>query len=116
MEMSAGTNVSICIKLMKGEYDSQLKFPFLGDITVQILNQLGDYKHATRVISFDADAMKYGACCCVYQGSTETERAELGWGISAFIPHSYLPYNKQQRTEFIKNDSLNIRIAKIVHE
>ncbi|XP_019859236.1 PREDICTED: uncharacterized protein LOC100634633 isoform X2 [Amphimedon queenslandica] len=114
MGASAGKDVSICIKLMKGEYDDSLSFPFYGDITVQIINYLGDFNHAKRVISFNKSAAQYGASNRVHQETSESSAmAEKGWGIAAFLPHSYLPYNNQKQTEFVKNDTLTVRIASI---
>lgn len=102
---------------MRGEFDDKLMFPFYGDISIQIVNHIGDYKHANRVISFGGEAMKYGSCRRVRQGTCDAsnpEMAALGWGISAFIPHTFLPYNKDQKTEFVRNDSLTIKIINTV--
>ena len=114
MGASAGRDVSICVKLMKGEYDDCLSFPFYGDITVQIINYLGNFNHAKRIISFDKSAAQYGASNRVHHETSEScAMAERGWGIAGFLPHSYLPYNNQKQTEFVKNDTLTVRIASI---
>ena len=114
MGTSAGKDVSVCVKLMKGEYDNYLTFPFYGDITVQIRNHQGDFKHASRVISFAGPAALYGASHRVLHETPDSGgRAEKGWGIAAFIPHSYIPCNHQKQTEFVRNDILTIRITKI---
>ena len=34
----AGTHVSVGVRLMRGEHDDQLKWPFEGDITGQLVN------------------------------------------------------------------------------
>ena len=41
-DMVQGTHVSVFTCLMRGEFDSHLKWPFRGDITIQLLNQLED--------------------------------------------------------------------------
>ncbi len=110
MMSSAGSDVSICIKLMKGEYDDQLKWPFQGKITVQILNWICDQRHATRVIEFNIDAKRYGACGRVPTGCIG-DRATKGWGILPFLPHGYLPFNKERNTEFMRNSRVCIRVA-----
>ena len=112
MMTSAGSDVSICIKLMRGDYDDQLKWPFQGEITVQILNWVCDQRHATRVIDFNSDAKRYGACGRVLNGCMG-DRAAKGWGILPFLPHAYLPFNKDRNTEFMKNNRLCIRVAGI---
>ena len=33
-----GTHVGVCVYLKKGEYDESLKWPFNGEITLQLLN------------------------------------------------------------------------------
>ena len=37
---------------MRGEFDSDLKWPFRGDITIQLLNQLEDKEHHTWTIPY----------------------------------------------------------------
>ena len=45
-----GTHVSVFVKLLKGCYDDQLHWPFLGTITYELLNQLADDKHHNREV------------------------------------------------------------------
>ena len=42
-----GSHVSLSIRLMKGDNDDNLKFPFKGHIVVSLLNQLENKKHHT---------------------------------------------------------------------
>ncbi len=114
MMSSAGKDVSICVKLMRGERDDQLTWPFQGKITVQILNWSCDQRHATRVIDFNADAKRYGACGRVPVGCPG-DRAIKGWGILPFLPHGYLPFNKERNTEFMRNNRLCIRVVSITN-
>lgn len=48
-----GTHVSIHTYLMKGEYDDNLRWPFRGDVTIQLLNQLGDECHHEQTTYFN---------------------------------------------------------------
>lgn len=48
-----GSHVSIHTYLMRGEYDDTLRWPFRGDITIQLLNQLGDECHHEQTTSFN---------------------------------------------------------------
>ena len=41
----AGTHVRESAPILKGKYDTQLKWPFIGKITVTLLNQLEDKNH-----------------------------------------------------------------------
>ena len=48
-----GTHITVGFHLMQGEYDDQLKWPFCGDITIQLLNQRRDEGHWERTVHFD---------------------------------------------------------------
>ena len=46
------TWVSCSIDLMPGEYDDILEWPFRGEVTVELLNQLGDYDHREHTVNY----------------------------------------------------------------
>ena len=48
-----GTHVSIFTFLMQGRHDDHLKWPFRGEITIQIVNQAGDHGHVEETSCFD---------------------------------------------------------------
>ena len=48
-----GTHVSIYTCLMRGTYDDHLKWPFRGEITIQIVNQAGDHSHDEGTIPYN---------------------------------------------------------------
>lgn len=112
MMSSAGSDISVCVKLMRGDHDDQLKWPFQGKIVVQILNWLCDQRHASRTIEFNADARRYGACGRVPLGCIG-DRATKGWGILPFLPHGYLPFNRERNTKFMKDNCVCIRVMSI---
>ena len=45
-----GTHVSVYTYLMRGQFDSRLKWPFCGTVTIQLVNQLEDKEHRIRNI------------------------------------------------------------------
>ena len=49
-----GTHVSIFTKLLEGRYGDQLHWPFLGTITCELLNQLTNDKHYSRIAIHNA--------------------------------------------------------------
>ena len=56
-----GSHVSVFLYMMKGEYDDSLKWPFLGDITIQLLNVVGiihitSYDYGKRVLEGERSA------------------------------------------------------------
>ena len=52
---ATGTHVSVFVYLMKGKNDDNLPWPFTGEITITLLNQLEDENHHTRTISLLQD-------------------------------------------------------------
>ena len=40
-----GNSISVFIHMMKGECDSELKWPFRGSVVVELLNQMADHTH-----------------------------------------------------------------------
>ena len=46
------SHISVHVYLMKGEYDSMLKWPFCGSITIQLLNQMKNKNHFEQTIHF----------------------------------------------------------------
>ena len=37
---------------MRGPFDDRLKWPFQGEITMKIMNQVGDHNHCKRTLSY----------------------------------------------------------------
>lgn len=94
-----GTHVSVHIYLMRGEFDEHLKWPFMGEITVQLM---GQNRHHSVVVTFTENTP------AAYSSRvTEQEMAGNGWGYSQFVSHNdlYLHY--------LINDSLSFRISKV---
>ena len=75
-----GTHVSVHICLMSGEFDSHLRWPFRGTVTIQLVNQWKDKKHVTVTFPF--------ADTCYAAQVTDGERCDYGWGNNSVILHS----------------------------
>ena len=95
----ANTHVSVYFTLMKGEYDDQLKWPFQGKFTIQLLSQNGDENHRSGTVTFDADTPDI-YCNRVVDG----ERCQYGWGRPTFIAHTKL------KPRYLQNDCLKFYI------
>ena len=102
-----GTHVSVSARLMKGEFDDDLKWPFRGHVTVAMLNQLEDNNHATETIRFTKTTNIE-----VIGRVTDGERAPTGWGYPTFIAHADLNYNPAKNCQYLKYDCLQFRIIK----
>ena len=75
-----GTHVSVYVYLMRGEHDNYLKWPFQGDVTIQLLNQIEDKGHYEQTIAFTDSTPD------IYAGRVTTGERAKGWG-RPFISH-----------------------------
>jgi TNF receptor-associated factor 4 len=84
--------MSVGITVLKGKYDGLLKWPFVGNVSLTILNQLQDEDHLNVIISFsDLHAGESKGC----------------FGIS----HAALSYDPDEGTQYLKDDTLYFRIS-----
>ena len=102
-----GTHVSLYAHLMRGEYDSSLRWPFKGTITVQLLDQSGNERdYYPYTISFrSADQVTNG-------------EVSAGKGKTDFVPHSGLSgsgFLWLFPWEYLKNDSLHFQVTAVTH-
>ena len=99
-----GTHVTVCVLLMRGENDDNVTWPFIGVVTVEILNQLADKEHHQQTITFPED--KDDDC---NSRVVDMETAAIGRGCHTFISHADLgPATNRQ---FLKDDCLYFRVS-----
>ena len=94
------THVSVAVISVKGDYDAELKIPVKFTITVQLLNQHRNQDHYTRDIQCEIKTI-----------------GMIGWTIgsdSTFIPNADLEWNRDEQTQYLKDDCLKFGITKIV--
>ena len=91
-----GTHVSVYTRLLEGRYDNQLHWPFLGTVTYELLNQLGDDNHHKRDITYDA---------------SDNMIAGIIRGNQKFLPHSSLGHNPATNTQYLLDDTLYFRVS-----
>ena len=103
-----GTHVTVYVHLMKGEYDHMLTWPFMCDITIQLLNWREDKGHVEKTVHFN-DNIDIKHRERVMEGDTAP-----GWGIGQFISHSDLYYNITNNTEYVNNDILCFVVSKVI--
>ena len=135
--LSGDTQVSVYVCLMRGEHDDQLKWPFRGDITVQLLNQRRGQEHVEHTITFGND-WRFGVPMRTPRRSYGPQRGlfelqmnlvqmahplaaprfsrediqEESW-IPRFISHSAVESNTWT-TQYLHNDCLKWRVTNIV--
>ena len=102
-----GTHVALGTCLMQGEYDSHLKWPFRGNVTIQLVNQLEDKKHRTDSYAY-SDLTPDDRATRV----TDGERSG-GWGRSEFLPHSKLGLSVANNRQYLKDDCLIFRFVSV---
>ena len=89
---------SVCVYLMRGEYDDRLVWPFRGDITIQLVNQSSDQKHQEWTFKFDDNFLV--SSCRVTSG----ERAESG-----SVQYIFTLVDSM----YVKGDCVNFRVTKV---
>jgi TNF receptor-associated factor 4 len=99
------THVSVYAYLMKGANDDYLPWPFTGNVTVELLNQLEDKNHHSMSMKFTSDVD------IVSQRVLDEERSNLGLGWQKYISHSDLGYNRDKSRQYLKDDRLHFKIS-----
>lgn len=91
-----GNRISVYAELMKGQFDDELRWPFRGAITDELVDLKGN--HTDKID--DTAPIEYS--CRVTCGENNAS-----WGIAKFIS------NEQLSPKFLKNDSLHFRITEV---
>ena len=90
-----GSHVSVFVRLVKGPCDNKLQWPFVGTVTIQLLNQLSDEEHLCRQVAFEKCHEKFPEC---------------DLGIAKFIAHSELS-GCSGRPQYLRDDTLHFRVG-----
>ena len=102
-----GTHVSIYTHLMKGPYDDHLKWPFRGEITIQIVNQAGDHSHVEKTSCYNDRTSN------IYASRVIGEEKASGWGFHQFLAHTDLEYNGAKNIKYLKDDIIIVRVVRV---
>ena len=98
-----GKHVSCFICLMPGEYDDTLEWPFQGEVTIELLNQLEDKNHKEYTTHYNESVPEE----CKQRVGARSK----GWGKTRLITHSKLEHNPITNCQYLKDDSLYFRIS-----
>ena len=101
---AADTHVSVYVYLMKGRNDDNLPWPFTGEVTITLLNQLEDENHHTDAVTFPQDTEDSDVSGRV----VDSERAPTGYGWHKFISHNQLEV--VENSQYLKDDCLYFQI------
>ena len=92
-------HVSVFAAVLKGKYDTELRWPFVGAVSLTLLNQLKDDNHETKILTFD-----------LADNARPTGLGKI-WGFGLFTPHSKLAHNPVKNTQYLKDDTLYFRVS-----
>ena len=99
-----GTHVSVFTCLTKGQFDDHLKWPFRGEITIQIVNQGGDHDHVEWTIPYNDERPDE------FAGRVTDEERANGWGFHKILAHTDLQYKK---TQYLRDDIIIVRVVRV---
>lgn len=88
-----GTHVSVTIEMLRGKHDSTLQWPFIGKVTITMLNQLQDTNHI------------------LFTDSSYEASAGEAWDYEEFTSHSALGHDPNRNVQYLKNDALYFRVS-----
>ena len=106
----ADAHVSVYVNLMRGEHDDKLTWPFLGDITMQLVNQNSDQDHVEETLDFTEEDAADGETSSRVMSE---ERARFALGYRMFISHAKLESTAGIQ-QYLKNDCIKFRVNKVV--
>ena len=109
-----GTHLSLYIHIMSGEYDEELTWPFKGEVQLQLLNQLSDDDHFNATVKFDESTeMKVRGPVINGLKITSGTACILETGNAKLIRHEDLVFNQIKGTEYLKDDTIFVRVNKV---
>jgi len=101
-----GTHISVYAHLMRGKNDDNLSWPFTGEVTITLLNQLRDKNHHTAVVKFPKEVDTE-----VNVRVVNSDRGHTGYGVMDFISCNQLGCDAEQNCQYLKDDCLYFRVA-----
>ena len=91
---------------MCGKNDDNLSWPFTGEVTFTLLNQLEDKNHYTMAAKYPEDVAIEGN-----ERVVNGDRGHKGYGWTRFISCNQLGYDVEQNCQYLKDDCLYFRVA-----
>ena len=109
-----GTHISAYIAILPGEFDDLLTWPFSGAVTFLLLNQRKDREHVIHTVNFDTP--QNIALRLKPDPSKVIDPAQAsGWGCHTLVAHASLPAQGYfSDTEYLKNDTLQFRVSRVL--
>ena len=106
--------IGVWIYMMKGEFDSHLKWPFKGEVSVVLMNQVVGGRHLPfKPVDSALRGSRQEDYDYIFKRVTVTDRSLIGWGFEKFLSYANL-YKPEMNVEFLKEDTLKFRITNIL--
>ena len=103
------THLSVYAQSKRGEYDNELKWPFEGDIRVELLNWREDKNHHSLTIDFS----RYTDPDGINSSPATNQETVSGLGSSQFISHTDL--ETTTNAEYLRDDFFKLRVSVAVY-
>ena len=100
-----GTHVSLIVYLMRGSFDRELRWPFRGKVTIQLMDQTGN-NHITQLLDFSSEVCTRACKRVPFWRDT----ASLGLVKYFFVSHNDL------LPKYLRDDCLNFQVSKVERE
>ena len=104
-KVACNSHIGVFVHLMQGEFDNSLKWPFRGDITIQLLNQLQNKGHYEKTLEFTDTTP------VVITGRVTAWTMNTGGGYYDFVSYDKLAYDQATNCQYLYNDCLRFRVT-----
>ena len=104
-----GRCISVVVHLMPGRFDANLKWPFRGTVTIQLLDQSSNNDHITKSVSFTPYTTTRA------NSERPVRVMNPGVGVPDFATYStgYSYYERRSQPEYVKDDCLRFRVNNV---
>ena len=92
----SGTHITPVFGVLKGDNDKKLSWPFIGQVTFTLLNQLENDNHYYATTSITTEDQIMANSC---------------WSLSDFFPSSGLDHDPVKKTQYLKDDTLYFSVS-----
>ena len=106
---NSDNHISCFIRLLPGDFDGRLEWPFQGEVKIELLNQVEDARHHNNVITF-GDITPMPCKMRVEEGFQYGK----GWGNPKFISHNDLEVTPNHNCQYLSDDMLCFRVSSTI--
>jgi TNF receptor-associated factor 4 len=106
-----GTHLSVYLKVLPGEFDEILAWPFCGEVTIRLINQRKNKFHHQQAVALTSDANLHVRKKPDVGANPANQSS---WGFAKFIPFSELSAKGMfADKEYLKDDSIILQVYNV---